>query len=206
MKHVMASIRMLVFLTILTGVVYPLLVTAIGQSLFKSDANGSQLRRSEALIGSAHIGQKFDGEKYFWPRPSAVDYNPLPSGGSNQGQASAALKAAYDERAAKLKAAHSSQGEPPQDLLFASGSGLDPHISPDAAMYQVERVAKARNMDPQAVRRLVSKIQEGRQFGFLGEPRVNVLLLNLALDQAQGISAAPTPAPSNGGTGRTGGA
>ena len=198
MKQFLTSIRILLFMTILTGIVYPLLVTGIGQALFSKKANGGILDRSQVALGADLIGQKFESERYFWPRPSAVDYNSAGSGGSNQGQASADLKKAYDDRVTKLKAAHPDQssGEPPQDLLFASSSGLDPHISPEAAIYQVTRVAQFRKMDPNAVRALVEEASEGRQFGLLGEPRVNVLELNLSLDRAQGIVAAPTPTPT----------
>lgn len=186
MKNVWVSIRILIFLTLVTGVVYPLLVTAVGQVVFAQEANGSSLRRSGVAVGSSLVGQSFERETYFWGRPSGVGYNPLPSGGSNQGQASEALKSAYSDRLAKLKAAHPDMpGEPPQDLLFASGSGLDPHISPEAAQYQVGRVAKARGMTVQAVQEMVAQWSEGRQFGIFGEPRVNVLKLNLALDEAQ---------------------
>lgn len=195
MKHAIQSIRMLIFMTILTGFVYPLIVTVFGQGLFRSKSSGDVVKRSGAIVGSRLLAQGFEGEKFFWPRPSAVSYNSLASGGSNLGQASADLKRAYDERRAKLKAAHAGAGEPPQDLLFASGSGLDPHISPEAAEYQVLRVAKARNMDPTDVRRFIMDAIEGRQLGFLGEPRVNVLALNIALDRAQGITAAPSSGP-----------
>jgi K+-transporting ATPase ATPase C chain len=146
-------------------------------------------------VGSELLAQKFASERYFWPRPSAIDYNTLSSGGSNLGQASAALKKAYDERRAALAAAHPGAGDPPQELLFASGSGLDPHIRPSSAEYQVARVAKARGLEPSAVRALAIEAREGRQLGVFGEPRVNVLKLNLALDRAQGILGAPKLAP-----------
>ncbi len=199
MKQFLTSIRILLFMTVLTGIVYPLIVSGIGQVLFSKKANGGILDRSQVAIGADLIGQKFESDRYFWSRPSAVDYTSAGSGGSNQGQASASLKEAYDERLAKLKSAHPDQslGEPPQDLLFASSSGLDPHISPEAAAYQLNRVAQARTMEPSAVRALVHEASEGRQFGLLGEPRVNVLELNLSLDRAQGIDAAPTPTPSS---------
>lgn len=195
MKHVIPAFRMLIWMTILTGIIYPLVVTGMAQVLFSRQANGLPLERGGVVLGSEFVGQNFEGEKYFWPRPSAGSYNPLPSGGSNLGQISADLKKVVDERAAKLKAAHPGQGEPPQDLLFASSSGLDPHISPEAARYQIIRIAKARGLDIAAVSNFVEGFTEKRQFGVLGEPRVNVLKLNLALDQSQGIDSAPVVVP-----------
>jgi K+-transporting ATPase ATPase C chain len=186
MKHIGPAIRMLLFMTILTGVVYPLVVTAVSQALFHQQAEGSLVRRGDVILGSKLVALAFTSPKYFWPRPSAASFNPLPSSGSNLGPISADLKKAVDERRAKLQAAHPEGGEPPQDLLFASGSGLDPEISPAAAHYQVIRVAQARGMDASQVTGLVAKFTEGRQLGLFGEPRVNVLALNIALDEAQG--------------------
>ncbi|HEY8269641.1 MAG TPA: potassium-transporting ATPase subunit KdpC [Pseudobdellovibrionaceae bacterium] len=183
MKYFLPSLRMLLFMTVLTGMIYPLAITGISQILFKEKANGQIISKNGISIGSELIAQKFESERYFWPRPSGVDFNSLPSGGSNLGQASSGLKKAVDERFQKLKSAHPDAGEPPQDLLFASGSGLDPHISPEAARYQVARVAKARVMQIEDLVALVDKVTEGRQWGILGEPRVNVLKLNLILDQ-----------------------
>lgn len=188
MKYLMPALRYKIFMTILLGLVYPFAMTGISQVLFSNNANGSLVSRSGHIVGSALIAQNFERPEYFWPRPSAVGYNPLPSGGSNLGQAAAALKQAVEERRAKLKAAHpEQQGEPPQDLLFASASGLDPHISLEAASYQLPRLAKARNLDTAQVQKLVAEVTENRQFGIFGEPTVNVLALNLALDKAQGI-------------------
>ncbi|MBK8201285.1 MAG: potassium-transporting ATPase subunit KdpC [Bdellovibrionales bacterium] len=196
MKQIIPAIRMLIFMTVLTGVGYPLLVTFVGQVLFNQQANGSMALRGDVRVGSWLVAQNFEGSKYFWPRPSGASFNPLPSSGSNQGQISASLKTTVDERKARLKVAHPEMGEPPQDLLFASGSGLDPDISPEAARYQLSRVAKARGMNQAQVKKLVDKLAKDRQFGFFGEPRVNVLALNLALnlalDESQGIKNSPS--------------
>lgn len=183
MKHIFPAFRMLLFMTLLTGLVYPLAMTAISQLLFKDRANGSLLESGGQVVGSEFVAQKFESSKYFWARPSAGDYNPLPSGGTNLGQSSETLKKQVDERTAKLQAAHGAEKSIPQDLLFASSSGLDPHISPEAAKYQVSRVAAARGLSPEQVGTLVNQHVEGRQIGVLGEPRVNVLQLNLALDK-----------------------
>lgn len=175
---------MVLWLTILTGVLYPLLITGIAQALFPFQANGSLLDVKGDLVGSALVGQANSDPRYFWPRPSATNYNPLPSGATNLGPTSAALAAAVAERAAAIRQAHNlpAHAPIPADLLFASGSGLDPHISPAAARLQIQRVAAARNLDPTQVATLVDRFTEGPQLGLLGEPRVNVLLLNLALD------------------------
>ena len=166
MRHPVTAIVLFLVLTILTGLAYPLLVTGIAQAAFPRQANGSP----------ELIGQPFAGPRYFWGRPSATGYNF--SGGSNLGPTNPALI----ERVRKDVERISGKGEVPVDLVTASASGLDPHISPAAALYQVERVAAARGLDPAAVRRLVEKRIEPRTFGVLGEPRVNVLKLNLALD------------------------
>jgi potassium-transporting ATPase KdpC subunit len=182
------AVVILFLLTLLTGVAYPLAITAAAQSAFPRQANGSLVTRDGHLLGSALIAQSTDDDRYFWPRPSAIDYNPLPSGGSNLGPTSAALKTAVDSRAAKIRAANhlAADASIPQDLLFASGSGLDPHISPDAAQLQIDRVAQARQFtDAQRtlLAGLVERSIELPQLGLLGQPRVNVLLLNLALDE-----------------------
>jgi K+-transporting ATPase ATPase C chain len=177
---------MLVVLTAVTGVVYPLVVTGIAQGVFPAQAHGSLLERDGKAVGSALIGQSFSEPKYFWGRPSAtapMAYNAGASSGSNQGPLNPALADAVKGRIEALqKADPDNKARVPVDLVTASASGLDPHISPAAAEYQAARVAKARGLDAAKVLALVAEHTEGRQLGFLGEPRVNVLRLNLALD------------------------
>lgn len=175
--QLIASLRAIVVLTVLTCVVYPIGVTALGQALFPKQANGSLVRIGQSLIGSELIAQKFTGDRYFWPRPSAADYATVASGASNQGFLSKKLETAVTGR----RAAHG--GSAPPDLLYASGSGLDPHLSPEAARFQVARVAAARGLDIQAVMALVERNIQSPQFGFLGQARVNVLMLNIQLDE-----------------------
>jgi K+-transporting ATPase ATPase C chain len=180
------ALLMLLVLTLVTGVAYPLLVTGIAQLVFPKQANGSLIYQNGKPVGSALIGQQFDDPKYFWSRLSATGpfpYNAAASSGSNLGPTNEALMKAVEARVQALRQADSSNTQPiPVDLVTASGSGLDPHISPAAAFYQVPRVARVRHLEESAVRRLVEKHLEGRQLGFLGEPRVNVLKLNLALE------------------------
>jgi K+-transporting ATPase ATPase C chain len=164
-----------------------LVITALGQIAFPNKANGSLVRKDGRIVGSSLLAQKFASEKYFWPRPSAVDYNPLPSGGSNQGMISALLDSTVKERRKFLIEADPRSANVPPDLLFASGSGLDPHVSPEAALYQVDRIARARQLDNEQRKSLTNLVQnqiEQPMFGILGQPRVNVLELNLALDLA----------------------
>jgi K+-transporting ATPase ATPase C chain len=162
---------------LLTGILYPLAMTGVAQLVFPKQANGSRIVQNGKLIGSDLLVQKFESPKYFWPRPSSADYATVPSGASNKGPTSADLKKSIDERQAKFG------NDAPVDLLTASGSGLDPHISPEAARSQLQRVADARKMSIQQISALVDQVTEQPQFGFLGEPRVNVLRLNLALDE-----------------------
>jgi K+-transporting ATPase ATPase C chain len=186
LKELKPALLILIVLTVITGAVYPLIVTGIAQVLFPRQANGSLIQRDGKAVGSELIGQPFGAPKYFWSRPSATSpypYNAAASSGSNQGPLNTALTEAVAGRIKALRDADPGNTAPvPADLVTASGSGLDPHISSAAAEYQVARVAKARNLDPQKVRALVAEATEGRQLGFLGEPRVNVLKLNLALD------------------------
>lgn len=180
------ALTMLLLLIVLTGLVYPLAVTGLAQLLFPNQANGSLIVRDGKVIGSKLIGQYFDKPEYFWSRPSATapfPYNAAASGGSNLGPTNPALIEAVKTRVAALRAADRGNDLPiPVDLVTASGSGLDPHISPAAALYQVQRVARARGLDETLVQRLVAEHIEERQFKLLGERRVNVLQLNLALD------------------------
>lgn len=186
-KQLKPVLPMLLILTLLTGVIYPLVVTGIAQLLFPYQANGSLLGDEAQPVGSALLGQANTDPGYFWPRPSATGYDTMPSGGSNLGPTSAVLAEQVAQRAAEFQAAHGlAAGAPlPVEMLFASGSGLDPHISPDAALLQVGRVAAARGLDDAQVAALVEENVEGTQLGFLGQPRVNVLLLNLALDDLE---------------------
>ena len=173
-------------LTALTGIVYPLVVTGIGQVAFPEQAAGSLIVRDGKPVGSSLIGQNFSDPKYVWGRPSAtgpMPYNASNSSGSNQGPLNPALSDAVKGRIEALRAADPGNTAPvPVDLVTASASGLDPHISLASAQYQAARVAKARNLPLPQVQQLIEKHSEGRLFGFLGEPRVNVLQLNLALD------------------------
>jgi potassium-transporting ATPase KdpC subunit len=180
------AIVSLALFTILTGLIYPAIVTVIAQTAFPHRANGSLIERGGKVVGSELIGQPFDDPKYFWSRRSATSpfpYNAGASGGSNQGPTNPDLVKAVQERIDALRAADPGNDAPiPVDLVTASASGLDPHISPAAAFYQVRRVAKARKLDETTVRALVERHIEDRLFGFFGERRVNVLTLNLALD------------------------
>jgi potassium-transporting ATPase KdpC subunit len=173
--------------TILTGIIYPLGVTGIAQLLFPGQVNGSIIVKNGKPVGSALIGQHFDDPKYFWGRLSATapfPYNAAASSGSNLAQGNPTLGEQAKGRIAALRDADPETTAPlPADLATASGSGLDPHISPAAAEYQIRRIARARGLDEAKVQTLVANYTEGRQFGFLGEPRVNVLVLNLALDE-----------------------
>ncbi len=182
MKPMMIALKMMLFMTVLTGLIYPLLTTGISQLLFPDQANGSLMRKGTEVIGSELLAQKFEAPEYFWERPSAVDYNPLPSGGANLGPTSQILKEQVTARRLKLMEANRGTMKVPPHLLFASGSGLDPHISVEAARYQFGRIAKERNLNEASMQKLLDENVEGRQWGFLGEPRVNVLKLNLALD------------------------
>jgi potassium-transporting ATPase KdpC subunit len=185
------AIVLLTSFTILTGLVYPLIVTGLAQAIFPVQANGSLIRRGQGdrVIGSALIGQPFADPRYFWGRPSATTpfpYNAAASIGSNLGPSNPALAAAVQARVAALRAADPGNKAPvPVDLVTASASGLDPDISVAAALYQVPRVARARGLSLESLRQLVADHTEARQLGVMGEPRVNVLKLNLALDAVE---------------------
>lgn len=186
LKTLRQSVMALVVLGVITGVAYPLAVTGVSQAFFPHEAGGSMIVQDGNIVGSELIGQPFSTPGYFWSRPSAtapVPNNAAASSGSNLGPTNPLLLAALEERIRVLRAADPGNTEPvPVDLITSSASGLDPHISPAAAEYQVERVARARGLTADVVRTLVAEHTEGRQWGVFGEPRVNVLQLNLALD------------------------
>lgn len=185
-RHIAPAFKMMVVLTVLTGLIYPGVITGLCQALFHHEANGSLIRVDGSLAGSSLIGQNFSRPEYFHPRPSAAGsgYDPMASGGANLGPTSQVL---YDRVKAAVAKFHEENpqyhGAVPSDMVTASASGLDPDISPASAYAQVERVAEARGVRPERIRRLVRQYTEGRQLGFLGDPRVNVLEINLALDQ-----------------------
>ncbi len=184
--HFRPCLVLFVLFTLLTGVAYPALITVIAQTVFHHQANGSVIMRDGKAVGSELIGQTFDDPSYFWGRPSATGptgYNAAASSGSNLGPTNPALLDAIKARVEAIRVAHPDQTRSvPVDLVTASASGLDPHISPAAAEFQVGRVAKARNLSEDAVQALIVSHTEGRSLGIMGEPRINVLRLNLALD------------------------
>jgi K+-transporting ATPase ATPase C chain len=185
MKDIRPAILMLLLFTVICGGIYPLVVTGIAQAVFPKQANGSLITdKSGKELGSALIGQPFSDPKYFWPRPSAstdFGYNPMGSGGSNSGPTNPDFIKTVGERVKALRDT-GVIGAIPADLVLASASGLDPHITPESARLQVARVAKARGVSEDSLMKAVAQATEDRQMGFLGEPRVNVLLLNLGLD------------------------
>jgi len=185
------AIKFLLVMTVLTGVIYPFSMTGVAQLIFPVKANGSLITKDGKIEGSKLIGQKFDSSIYFWSRPSAIDYNPVPSGASNLGPTSEKLKKQVNERRMLFAAGNSIADTSliPKEMMFASGSGLDPHISPEAALLQVERVVKYRHFDNNQKQRLLQSIKdltELAQYSILGEDRINVLILNLELDKISG--------------------
>ena len=186
-KQLLPAVRMTLTLTVLTGLLYPGVVTGLSQLLFPTAANGSLVQQNGRIIGSALIGQNFTRAEYFQPRPSAAGndgYDPTASSGSNFGPTSQKLADRVKASVEKFRKENPEYTGPiPADLLTASGSGLDPHLSPASAAAQAPRVAKARGVSQERIRQLVAQFTEDRDLGFLGEPRVNVLRLNLALDQ-----------------------
>ncbi len=191
MKKFLPALRMFITLTLLTGVIYPLLITGIAKAVFPKQAGGSLITTNGKTVGSALLAQRFSGDSYFWPRPSAGDdgtnYVTVPSSASNLGPTSSNLVATVQARLAAFRASNdlATNAPVPAEMVFASGSGLDPDISPEAARLQIERIAGARHFSPKQTQKLAALVEQGiepPQFGFLGEPRVNVLKLNLALD------------------------
>jgi potassium-transporting ATPase KdpC subunit len=188
-KQLYPAIMLTLVLTVMLGLLYPLAITGLAQVMFPRQASGSLITENGHIVGSALIGQPFADPKYFWGRLSATSpqaYNAASSSGSNLAPTNQALLDAVKQRVADLRAADPGNAAPiPVDLVTASGSGLDPHISPAAALYQAARVARARNLSLDTVRQLIQRHTESRQFGILGEPRVNVLELNRDLDRAK---------------------
>ena len=194
-KTTIIALRVTVVTLLLTGVAYPLVMTGISQLIFPHQANGSLVRNDKGeVVGSSLIAQGFSNPAYFQPRPSAAGngYDCTSSSGSNWGTTSAKLRERLTSDTTRLKAENpDAQGPIPDDLVTASGSGLDPHITPAGALWQVERVAKARHLSPNQVRKLVEEQTDGRMLGFIGEERVNVLLLNRALDKLSPLPGKP---------------
>ncbi len=200
-KPVIQAIRQTIVWSVIAGVFYPVVITVFSQTVFKSQSNGSLVYRDGKLIGSALLAQQFTGTNYFWPRPSACTYGTGPTGisassGSNLGPTSGALQTNVINNAAAFISGNNlpTNTVVPADMVYASASGLDPHISPESARLQVMRVAAARGLNEGRVKELVEKFVEPPQWGFLGEPRVNVLLLNVALDELAAKNPGKTPA------------
>ena len=190
-KHILTAALMVLVMTVMTGLAYPLVITAISKLVFPAESEGSAISVDGGIIGSGLIGQEFKGPRYFWSRPSMTGdkpYNSAASGGSNLGPMNPKLRENAMDRIRALKTADPGNSlEIPIGLVTSSASGLDPHISPDAALYQVRRVAGARGLNEGIVEELVMKSIEPRTLGILGEPRVNVLKLNIALDRLSGL-------------------
>ena len=206
MKLLIQSIRQTILWTLICGIAYPVVMTLLAQVAFPSQANGSLVLRDGKVIGSALLAQQFTGSNYFWPRPSACSYGAgpatssntnglVPSGASNLGPTSGQLQTNVQNNTAAFLAGNNlpTNTPVPADIVFASGSGLDPHISPQAAGLQIARVAAARALSVDKITALVDKFTEDSQWGFLGEPRVNVLLLNIALDELAAKQTPPVP-------------
>jgi potassium-transporting ATPase KdpC subunit len=190
-KQTIIALKFLLVMTIITGIIYPVVMTAIAQVLYPSKSNGSLLIKDGKIIGSELIGQKFDSSIYFWSRPSSIGYNPIPSSGTNYGPTSDTLRKQVNARRLSFASANflPTGTVIPKEMVFASASGLDPHISPEAAAMQVNRVIKARNFNDsqkETVLKTIKNLTEGPQFFYLGETRINVLSLNLELDRIGG--------------------
>lgn len=193
MKTLIISLKIFLFFTVLTGVIYPLFVTGIAQITFPTKANGSLIVKNNKIVGSELIGQRFDSAIYFSSRPSAISYNPLPSGGSNLGLTNARLKHSVDSLKKQFIVFNQLKtiSEIPSEMVFNSASGLDPHISPNAALLQVDRIAKIRQFDAskkQLLLQSIAELSQSPQYLILGEQRINVLMLNLKLDEINKIS------------------
>jgi potassium-transporting ATPase KdpC subunit len=185
MKTIIIALKLFTALTVLSGLIYPLAITILGQVVFPDKANGSFIEYNGRIVGSSLIGQKFTANKYFWPRPSATGYNPLPSGATNWGMTNSQFRDSVISRIAGLEKSDPEAKTIPADLLFASGSGLDPDISPEAAIFQIDRVAKARMLDigqEKQLIKLVERLIKKPDFRLFGQARLNVLDLNMALD------------------------
>jgi K+-transporting ATPase ATPase C chain len=185
--HLVTAAKFILLMTLLTGIIYPLLMTAIAQVIYPSKSNGSLIVKDGKLIGSELIGQKFDSSIYFWSRPSAIGYNPLPSGASNFGPTSDTLRKLVNARRILFATINSisDRSVVPEEMLFASASGLDPHITPEAAMLQVNRISEARHFTEDQKEKLIKRVKELKeppQLLILGEERINVLILNIELD------------------------
>lgn len=177
MNQIKIAVKIFLFMTVLTGIIYPLFITLVAQFTMSNLSNGNLVQKGDQIVGSLLIAQNTTDDRYFWPRPSAIDYDPIkPSGGSNLGPTSQKLKDTVEERKKKIG------NEAPSELLYASGSGLDPHISLETAYFQIPRVAKARSIQESELKKTIDSIVEGKQLGFLGSRYINVLLLNQALD------------------------
>lgn len=193
MKNLVISLKIFLFFSLLTGIVYPLVVTGIAQLFFSEKANGSMISTGNTIVGSSLIGQQFNSDIYFSSRPSAISFNPLPSGGSNYGLTNSKLISQVIERKTRFILFNKldSLSQVPSEMLFASASGLDPHISPEAAQLQVNRIGRARNLNStqlESLLKTINDLTEKPQLSILGEPRVNVLVLNLELDKRYKIS------------------
>jgi K+-transporting ATPase ATPase C chain len=185
--QILIALKFLLIMTVLTGIIYPVLFTGIAQTVFPGKSNGSLITKNGKIIGSSQIGQKFDSVGYFWSRPSAVDYNPVPSAASNFGPTSSKLITLVNQRKSNFILNNEVKDTTlvPLEMIFASGSGLDPHISLEAARMQVKRISKARNLtiiQEKRVFDMINQYAEKRQFGILGEEKINVLQLNMELD------------------------
>ncbi len=190
MRTIIIALKVFIFFSLLTGIIYPLLITGVAQALYPENANGSILKKDGQMIGSLLIGQQFDSAVFFSSRPSSVSYNPLPSGGSNYGYTNKRLEDLVSQRRHKFISENRLDTliSIPSEMLFSSGSGLDPHISPEAAYLQIDRIAHARNFDnlqKRKLEQLINDLTEPPQYLVFGEKRVNVLLLNLKVDQLQ---------------------